>query len=335
MSEKDSMVILGISDQCNFNCLFCLDKNWKGKGFVPLDHIKKLFFDIADGGQNRVMLMRGESLIRKDIFDVLDAARQNALKVCITTNGSMLSYYPFLKKLIQHGVVRIHVSVHSHIPKIANAIARHKACHGLQKKALENIDLFFARQKKSGLRMPLRIQINTVVCRLNYQHLDTLVQYLKRTLRHTPFEIKFKAMILDPCDGDLARRLVVPFKQIRPFLLRAVRLMGRSRVRCCSFPLCVLSPYERINTELQESQRMGCYYLDGVKAKDTRMFDAVARQEFTRYRACGRCSLASLCVGVHRSYAHFFPRFDLKTSCRDPKKILAAVRTGSDAQMVD
>src|SRR5262249_54845714 len=61
------------------------------QGPVTLGEMNPLFGDLAGLGSFRLGLTGGEPLLRKDLFDVLDAATGAGLHPCLTTNGLLVT----------------------------------------------------------------------------------------------------------------------------------------------------------------------------------------------------------------------------------------------------
>jgi MoaA/NifB/PqqE/SkfB family radical SAM enzyme len=85
-------VHLEIIGACNLTCSHCF------AGELPRNHdpltlgeLNVLFGDLADLGSFRLGLTGGEPLLRKDLFDILDAATGHGLHPCLTTNGLLLT----------------------------------------------------------------------------------------------------------------------------------------------------------------------------------------------------------------------------------------------------
>lgn len=85
-------VHLEIIGACNLTCSHCF------AGTLPRNHhplalaeMDALFGDLAGMGSFRLGLTGGEPLMRKDLFDILDAATERGLHPCLTTNGLLLT----------------------------------------------------------------------------------------------------------------------------------------------------------------------------------------------------------------------------------------------------
>ena len=76
---------------CNLTCSHCF------AGELPRNHnplsvgdLDRLFADLASLGAFRLGLTGGEPLLRRDLFDVLDAATARGLHPCLTTNALLV-----------------------------------------------------------------------------------------------------------------------------------------------------------------------------------------------------------------------------------------------------
>jgi radical SAM protein with 4Fe4S-binding SPASM domain len=85
-------VHLEIVGACNLTCTHCF------AGVLPRHHdplrlpeMDRLFGDLAGIGSFRLGLTGGEPLLRKDLFDILDAATARGLHPCLTTNGLLIT----------------------------------------------------------------------------------------------------------------------------------------------------------------------------------------------------------------------------------------------------
>jgi MoaA/NifB/PqqE/SkfB family radical SAM enzyme len=85
-------VHLEVVAACNLACTHCF------AGVLPRNHrplalreMEVLFGDLARLGSFRLGLTGGEPLLRKDLFDILDAATDRGLHPCLTTNGLLVT----------------------------------------------------------------------------------------------------------------------------------------------------------------------------------------------------------------------------------------------------
>src|SRR5262249_37835214 len=85
-------VHLEIVGACNLTCIHCF------AGMLPRHHhpltlleLEHLFGDLARLGSYRLGLTGGEPLLRKDLLDLIDAATEQGLHPCLTTNGLLVT----------------------------------------------------------------------------------------------------------------------------------------------------------------------------------------------------------------------------------------------------
>jgi radical SAM protein with 4Fe4S-binding SPASM domain len=104
-------VHLEIVGACNLTCAHCF------AGVLPRNHhpltlpeLDGLFGDLARLGSLRLGLTGGEPLLRKDLFDVLDAATGHGLHPCLTTNGLLLTE-EIARRLGERPLVWLNVSL--------------------------------------------------------------------------------------------------------------------------------------------------------------------------------------------------------------------------------
>jgi radical SAM protein with 4Fe4S-binding SPASM domain len=102
---------INLTDRCNFRCCFCNIKE-EGKRELSLHEIKKLLEDLKELSVEHVSFTGGEPFLRKDIFEVLELAKELGFNVNVCTNASLIDESK-AKKLNELGIDWITVSLHS------------------------------------------------------------------------------------------------------------------------------------------------------------------------------------------------------------------------------
>lgn len=72
---------------CDLACAHCFAGPLPRKGLLALAELDALFAEMAAMGSFRLGLTGGEPLLRRDLFDVMDAATARGLHPCLTTHG--------------------------------------------------------------------------------------------------------------------------------------------------------------------------------------------------------------------------------------------------------
>ena len=152
-------IVLG--SNCNNNCSFCVldDKSKKFKSKSKEEIIR----DLKESSKecDFLTLTGGEPTIRKDILDIVETAKKLGFnEIHLQTNGRMLSYNLFCKKLIEKGVTSFTISFHADCEELGDKFSKTKGSFQQTLKGMENI-------KKYGAKLIT----NTVIFKQNYKNL--------------------------------------------------------------------------------------------------------------------------------------------------------------------
>ena len=180
MIEKKLVLITGY--KCNNNCRFCYDSN---KRNIPDKKTKELLIELFQArklGCTYVDFIGGEVTIRKDIFTLIRKAKKIGYeRICLTTNGRMLSYKPFLKKLINCGLNSIIFSIHGHNAESHDFQTRIPRSFDQLIKGLKNTQEEAKKQK-------IQVGSNTTITKLNYKDLPEIGEFLiSKGLKNSEF----------------------------------------------------------------------------------------------------------------------------------------------------
>ena len=116
------IIIITISEQCNYNCIFCnryspyliknpLKKIRSSTNFMSLETYTKLLDNLNDTKQI-IISGTGEPLLNQNIVEMVSYAKKKGILSCIITNGSLLTP-ELIKKLVNAGLNGISISLTS------------------------------------------------------------------------------------------------------------------------------------------------------------------------------------------------------------------------------
>lgn len=225
--------MLGFS--CNNNCIMCTTKP---KGEKHQDRSSgEIIKDLEKGinqGFRKVEFTGGEPTIRQDILRLIKYAKDLGYEnIAISTNGRMLSYDDFVKKIIKNGVKRVNFSLYGHNPELHNAITRTPKTFEQTVQGIKNL------QKFSNIT----VIVNTVVSRLNYQNLADLGRFLS-SLKVEFFNIL--DLIPDGYAKDFYKTLAVRMNDLSPALNNLENILAEfNLLTFFDFPLCLFGPEMR------------------------------------------------------------------------------------------
>jgi MoaA/NifB/PqqE/SkfB family radical SAM enzyme len=83
------MVTLSLTDRCNFRCEYCKLPELDRDEMSTADWLRAID-ELADAGMQRVSLMGGEPLVRKDIGVLIDRLKERGINTAMNTNGWMV-----------------------------------------------------------------------------------------------------------------------------------------------------------------------------------------------------------------------------------------------------
>ena len=145
LTIRKAMVMLAVTYRCTCNCKHCGVQGARNRAKDEMDTAELLaLVDQLARMRTRIgtlYLFGGEPLVRRDLLEVIDRAKQHGLRVFIDTNGALLDE-AMADKLAAAGVDRLRVSIDS-------AIAEHhdenRGFPGLFERGIKGARLMRAR----------------------------------------------------------------------------------------------------------------------------------------------------------------------------------------------
>jgi organic radical activating enzyme len=233
-----------------------------------------------------VILTGGEPTLHPELPRIAEYARSRGLHVRMITNGTRLADSEFAREMADAGLELVHVSVYSVRPKVEEKL---RGTPGTLPKAFAAIE--------NANRFGIEVNVNSVINKLNADHLDENVAYF--TLHH-PYVRHFIWNNLDPSMG----RAEVNQAQFTPRLTdfevslhRAMSLLhGSGRTfRVEKVPLCYMTDFAWASTETRKivkgEERVVHFLDDKQTVRQTDWGHVYAP-------ACSACSLRSICGGL-------------------------------------
>ena len=110
MHKRFSKIYVEITNFCNLSCSFC-SKDSLPRKEMSVNEFKKIIFKIKDYTDSLYLHVKGEPLLHSKLDEILNICDENKLKVCLTTNGTLLDKQKDF--LLKHHIKQINVSLHS------------------------------------------------------------------------------------------------------------------------------------------------------------------------------------------------------------------------------
>ncbi|MHC4156411.1 MAG: radical SAM protein, partial [Planctomycetota bacterium] len=91
--ERRPIVVWNITRACNLKCVHCYNDSGSSRADDELStkEAKEVLQDLASFGVPSVLFSGGEPMLRKDLLELMDYARQLGLRTVISTNGTLIT----------------------------------------------------------------------------------------------------------------------------------------------------------------------------------------------------------------------------------------------------
>ncbi len=109
-----------ITRRCNLKCTHCRSSSElevSNHPDVPTEKAFKVLDEIAGFASPAVVLTGGEPLLREDIFDIAEYGTNKGLRMCLATNGTLLTP-EICKKIISSGIKMVSLSLDGSYPEL-------------------------------------------------------------------------------------------------------------------------------------------------------------------------------------------------------------------------
>jgi MoaA/NifB/PqqE/SkfB family radical SAM enzyme len=292
--EKRICGLLNLTVKCNQNCLFCCDGELKDSGYhLTFEEAQEKVAHIAAQGADSITFIGGEPLVQKYLVELVRFAREQGLRVGLTTNGTLLTEER-LDALLDAGLTSLELSVHSFDPARADEISRGKGTAEKQRRALELLKARHARGDAPGL------SINFVLFARNYTELPA---FARTVAADYPFVDELFINFLDPIGYPAKDPTLLPgYLEVQPYLIEALDVAREAGISFTvdSTPGCILGPYFLYLRATREKLRGVLYAKQTLDIRNPEPDPDLS--QYYRVNACHECPISGLCPGVNFRY---------------------------------
>jgi len=160
---------INVTFQCNNNCKYCPINRNVCFAEPSLNYIKSSIDKIKDKGDKRITLTGGESLLRRDIFKIIQYAKKQGFELELKTNGRIAFYKQYAKELVKTGIDKVILYFPSSNPETFDNITQTKGSYFQTIIGIENL-----------ISLGVNLEINIVISKKNYKELKDIFTLLKR-----------------------------------------------------------------------------------------------------------------------------------------------------------
>ena len=117
--------------RCNCRCIGCFSSDAQGDVMTTPEILQSLE-DGRRAGADKLWVGGGEPTLRKDLFAIVAGARRfGYTTIKLQTNGMMLAYPDFTRRLVRAGVTEVNFSIKGAVSRTHDAHTRTPGSHGL------------------------------------------------------------------------------------------------------------------------------------------------------------------------------------------------------------
>jgi MoaA/NifB/PqqE/SkfB family radical SAM enzyme len=290
MKKRDCCEII-LNHACDLRCGFCSQADFSTASHMkPADAVRHIYA-AKKAGFSRLGFSGGEALLRRDLPQLVKAARKVGFRaVRLQTNGTALAAPAAARKLVKAGLTVCKFTFASHLPAVHDRLVGKS---GAFTKSLAGLDNMLALKAAVG--------VNLLVTRANYRSLpETLGFFMRRGAAAF-------VLIYPLYEGAMARskNLRVSLPQAGPFIVEALRLASAAglggEVKALNAPPCVLPGFEGRAAGLYRFNTVVIAADGGARDLD----DCVAASKL-QGAPCARCYFGGTCSGIDRNYLAVF-----------------------------
>ncbi len=285
--KKPDCCELILNHACDLSCAFCSQADFAPSSVMKAADAVRHIYLARKAGFRRLGFSGGEALLRRDLPQLVRAARGVGFKaVRLQTNGMRLADKALAGRLVRAGLTVCKFTFAGHKPAVHDRLVGRAGAFEKSLAGLENM-----------LGLNAAVSVNLIVTRANYRSLPDAVNFFMKE------GVPSFVIIYPIYTGAMARagRLRLPLPQAAPYITAALRAaadggLGRE-VKALNVPPCLLPGFE--------SRAAGIYRFDTVvvgadgNSRDLDESVALTRRQGPR---CAGCHFAKSCRGVDAGY---------------------------------
>lgn len=293
---------------CNNRCTFCINYDKRDIPSPSFTEIKKQIVSSRKRGSTYLEIIGGEPTIRPDIISLIKFAKeQNFKTIMIATNGRMLAYEDFAKKIIEAGLNSIVFSIHGHSSKLHDSLTQSPGSLEQLKRGVKNVQNIIREMK-----INVDLGSNTTIVKQNYKYLPKIGEFIRTLGLHNA-----EFIFVDPSYGgafNKFNKIVPKISIVAPYIHKCLDIGKKYNIHHWHIryvPLCHFQDYLNQISELVEVKTFHTEHVapDFYNPDAERGRQIVGRSKTKR---CQGCRLFSQCEGIWNEYLKYYGDSELR-----------------------
>lgn len=294
---------LHLTYHCPERCVFCSEEH-RMAAFAPYQvtwgRVAKTLRLHASRGVQNVHFTGGEPTIHPQFVEACMLARKLGMRTSIGTIGTRLADRAFAERAIPW-LDEALFSLHGPNAEVHDAMARRAGSFD---------QLVAAIRHAKEIRPDFNVYVNTVVTKLNVQHLPDTAAFADA--------LGAKLIVISnttPEGGgyDHFHKLGLPLSTIAEIMPQVPPRVKHAVLRFFGMPMCLLGPYDVLSNDLhwdprvtvEWSRRPGKVVFEGL-------YNWTPDRRRERVEACQGCSRNQVCMGIYDRYAELYDTSELR-----------------------
>ncbi len=162
------VVVWNCTRQCNLRCLHCYASAGSRRSPEEMNTVtaKAFIRDLADFGVPVLLFSGGEPLLREDLFELASLAREQGIRLALSTNGTLINKSA-AKEISSIGFAEVGISLDG----VGVNNDRFRGKNGAYQAALEGI--------KNCVSLGLRVSLRLTITHFNYQEIPAIFRLIE------------------------------------------------------------------------------------------------------------------------------------------------------------
>ncbi len=290
MNKRDCCEII-LNHACDLGCAFCSQADFSPASLMKPGEAVRHIYAAKNNGFTRLGFSGGEALLRRDLPQLIKAARKVGFKaVRLQTNGMRLSSFAAAEKLVRAGLTVCKFTFAGHLPAVHDRLVGKP---GAFKKSLAGLS--------NLLKLKAAVGVNLLVAKANYRALpETLKFFMDKGVSNF---VLIYPIYTGAMGRSRAMRISLP--AAAPYIAKALRLAADSglgrEVKALNVPPCLLPGFQSMASGLYRFNTV-VVAADG-EARDLDSSVSAARRQGP---PCARCFFKKTCRGIDHNYLDIF-----------------------------
>lgn len=312
VSSTEKNLELNVGMACNNRCVFCIsgDVPTAKRHWLALDRAKEELDHFYEKGCRSLGFLGGEPTAYPHIIDCIRHANSLGYqRIALCSNGTKFSDPDFVRDVIDAGVTRFTISIHSHTAKMEDHLT---GLPGNFERKLKGLRLL--REYREKGRLPDNVSLNPVLNKKTFPELEDYIEFFRKGGFD---DIRFN-YIWPQSRVQHDPEMIPRFREAMPEILRVILLNERKWKMHLTFgavPICMLR-WGGADLSPKLAEHLGLKYLSESDDLPT-LVSLQGRERFnwqdrkknmlkTHIDDCGKCRYAPICAGVWKTYAELY-----------------------------